>query len=119
MGERLKGKVAIVTGAGSGIGAATAALFAAEGAAVLAADRNAQGAEQVAGGIGSEGGLARALRVDVMEEPEVETMVRAAVDTWGRLDILVNNAGVGGGGSVLGFSPEAFDLIVGTNLKGP
>lgn len=93
MTDRLKGKVAVITGAGSGIGAATAHAMAREGAAVVVADIDGGNAEQVAESIRSGGGSAIATAADVTKEPEVATMVRAALDEFGRLDIMHNNAG--------------------------
>lgn len=89
---RLKDKVAIVTGSGSGIGEATAKRFAEEGAAVVVADLNEEGANRVAGEIKKAGGTAEALRVNVGIPTEVENMIAFATDKFGRLDILHNNA---------------------------
>lgn len=93
MADRLKDKVAIVTGAGSGIGAATACAMAREGASVVAADVNADNAIAVVDEIRSTGGSAVASRTDVTQDAEVATMVKIAIDEFGRLDIIHNNAG--------------------------
>ena len=119
MSDRLKGKVAIITGAASGIGAATAERFAAEGAAVLLADRNGDGAQAVAERILANNQQARSIAADVGQEPAVVAMTQLALDSWGQIDILVNNAGVGGGQDVLRATPEEFDRIFGVNIKGP
>jgi dihydroanticapsin dehydrogenase len=92
--ERFAGKVAIVTGGGQSIGRATCELFAAEGAAVVVAERNADTCEAVAAAIGSQGGKALAVVTDVADEASIERMVAAAVAQFGRIDILVNNAAV-------------------------
>jgi len=89
---RVDGKVAIVTGGGSGIGRATCELFAREGAAVVVADLNEASAALVAKEIEARGGRARALHVDVGDEASIVAMVRAAVDAFGALHILFNNA---------------------------
>jgi 3-oxoacyl-[acyl-carrier protein] reductase len=91
---RLAGKSAIVTGAASGIGEATALLFAKEGAAVLVADMNAAGVESVVQAITAEGGRAAGFVIDVSDKQQIANCVKAAVDTFGSLDILVNNAGM-------------------------
>jgi NAD(P)-dependent dehydrogenase (short-subunit alcohol dehydrogenase family) len=90
---KLDGKVAIVTGAASGIGEATAVMFAAEGASVLAADRDDAGGEQVVRRIG---GSARFIETDVSKPEDVQAMIKAAVDGFGRLDVIFNNAGIEG-----------------------
>lgn len=90
----LEGKVAVITGAGSGMGAASAELFAEEGAAVLVADVNRESAEKVAAGIVAAGGTAKAIGTDVSVAAEVEEMVATAEREWGGLDILYNNAGL-------------------------
>src|SRR5713226_7095085 len=90
--DRLAGKVAIVTGAGNGIGRSTAHAMAGEGAAVLVADRDTETGSRVAAGIAAQGGKAAFQLTDVGQTADVEQMVAAAVDRWGRLDILVNNA---------------------------
>ncbi len=92
MADRLRGKVAIVTGAGSGIGRATALRFAAEGAAVVVNDLNADAAARVASEIESAGGRASAFAGDVSDPRRVEALVREASSRFGRLDVLVNNA---------------------------
>ena len=92
MGERLRGKVALVTGAGSGIGRAIALRFAAEGAALVVNDLLAEAAERVAKEIEAAGGRARAFPGDVSDGRRVEAAVRFAVSEFGRLDVLVNNA---------------------------
>lgn len=110
---RLRGKTAIVTGAGAGIGAATAALFAKEGARVLVVDRDEQRATEVAGAIDGV-----ALAVDVSQEAAVEAMAREAEARFGQVDVLVNNAGYGIRGSVVTTAAGDWDALMAVNLKG-
>jgi len=112
---RLKGKVAIVTGGGSGFGAGIVRKFVAEGAQVIVADLRLEAALDVAAAAGP---AARALRVDVADGADVRTMMEAAELHFGRLDILVNNAGIGHLPQALETLPEAdFDRIVAVNMK--
>jgi len=92
MGDRLQGKVAIVTGAGSGIGRATAKRFAAEGAKLVVNDLDADAATRVAKEIEAAGGVAAAFPADVADPRQVEALIREATSRFGRLDVLVNNA---------------------------
>ncbi|GAB4394055.1 MAG: SDR family oxidoreductase [Kiloniellaceae bacterium] len=115
---RLQGKVAVVTGAGSGFGAGIARYFAAEGGRVVLADINGEAAEAVAAEIDQAGGAAIGLKADVTDKAEVATMMRAALDTYGRLDVLVNNAGVSHKNKPITEVSEAeFDLIYAVNVK--
>jgi 3-oxoacyl-[acyl-carrier protein] reductase len=112
---RLKDKVAIVTGGGSGFGAGIVRKFVSEGARVLVADRNLQGALDVAASVGQ---AARALRVDVSVAADVRTMFESAELHFGCLDILVNNAGIGHLPQPLEeLSEEQFDRLFAVNMK--
>ncbi|MGH2830059.1 MAG: SDR family NAD(P)-dependent oxidoreductase [Actinomycetota bacterium] len=91
---RLDGKVAIITGAGQGIGRAYALRFAVEGARVAVADLNDQNAQSVAKEIEASGGQAGAIHVDVSDEASTQAMAAETLERWGRIDVLVNNAGV-------------------------
>jgi len=115
---RLKEKVALITGAASGIGKSTALLFGQEGAKVMCVDINGEGADQVAHQIADTGGEAASLTVDVAQEEDVQRMVRETVERWGRLDILYNNAGIGVGGPVTQVAEEEWDRLIDINLKG-
>jgi NAD(P)-dependent dehydrogenase (short-subunit alcohol dehydrogenase family) len=93
---RLEGKVAIVTGAASGIGEATAILFAEEGASVVAVDRDESKGAQLVQRIRDQGGQAMFVPADVSDPEQVQAMIGAAVDSYGRLDVVFNNAGIEG-----------------------
>jgi NAD(P)-dependent dehydrogenase (short-subunit alcohol dehydrogenase family) len=116
---RLDNKVAIVTGSGSGIGKATALLFAKEGAKVVVVDiRNDGEGENTVKEIQDAGGKAIFVKTDVSKAKDVENMVKAAVKEYGKLDILVNNAGIAPWGSLTEYKEEDFDVIVDVNIKG-
>jgi 3-oxoacyl-[acyl-carrier protein] reductase len=113
--DRLKGKVAIITGAASGFGEGMAKRFAEEGAKVVVADLNASGAERVAGEIGA---AAVACKADVSSRADVDAMVKLATDRFGRLDIMVNNAGyTHRNGDMLKVDEKTFDTIAAVNMK--
>ncbi|AUX79370.1 SDR family oxidoreductase [Sinorhizobium fredii] len=111
----LNQKVCIVTGGGSGIGRATALLFANHGAYVAVADVNENAAHRVAGEIGPN---AFGIRVDVSSAQDVESMVQKTVGRWSRIDVLVNNAGFGTTGNVVTITEETWDRIMSVNVKG-
>ena len=116
---KLDGKVAVVTGAASGMGKAIAELYAKEGAKVIVADLNLEGAEQVVEGIKNDGGEAKAVRVNVAKLEDVDNMIDTAVSEFGSLDILVNNAGIMDGFEPVGdITDEKWDLIFDINTKG-
>ena len=115
---RLKEKVALVTGGGSGIGAAVAQRFAAEGALIAIADVVPQGAEGVMAEITKKGGKAIFSQVDVRKRDEVHGMIEQVVKEFGRLDILINNAGVTRDNLCARMSEEEWDFVVGVSLKG-
>jgi NAD(P)-dependent dehydrogenase (short-subunit alcohol dehydrogenase family) len=118
-GTSLEGKVALVTGAGSGIGEACATLMAARGASVLVSDVDLPAAERVVGDIEAEGGRAAVDGTDVSDPAAVEAMVAAAVDGFGRLDIGVNNAGIAGPSAPTGEYPiDGWRTVMGVNLDG-
>jgi len=115
---RLKDKIAVVTGAGSGIGRATALRFGQEGATVVVTDRNGAAAGEVAAAIAQAGGKARAMEIDVTVSSEVKRMLEETVAAFGRLDILVNNAGYGIVGTVESTSEEDWDALMRVNVNG-
>jgi NAD(P)-dependent dehydrogenase (short-subunit alcohol dehydrogenase family) len=115
---RLANKVALVTGAGTGIGRATVMLFAQEGARVVAQDVNADTAQETVQLIKQAGGEAVSMGGDVTSSAEAETIVKKAVDTYGRLDVLFNNAGIWRGGTILDISEADWDRTMSVNVKG-
>jgi NAD(P)-dependent dehydrogenase (short-subunit alcohol dehydrogenase family) len=112
---KLAGKVALVTGAGSGIGRAIAVRFAQEGAQVVAASRTLENVEETAR---LAGGETLALRTDVRAEDDVQAMVERAQERFGRIDILVNNAGIGTSKSILECEPDEWDRVFAVNVRG-
>jgi NAD(P)-dependent dehydrogenase (short-subunit alcohol dehydrogenase family) len=119
----LAGKVALVTGGGSGIGRETALAFGRAGSRVVVADRNAATGEQTARLIADTGGEATFVASDVSKASDVESMIKRCVEVYGRLDCAHNNAGISGsGGAVRGptadYSEESWDAVLGINLKG-
>lgn len=115
---KLSGRVALITGAGSGIGEAMARLFAAEGARVAVVDVSGASAERVTSEIGDSGGVALALVADVSRSDDCREMIEHTVTRFGRLDILCNNAGVGVAAVCHETSEEDWDRVVGVCLKG-
>jgi NAD(P)-dependent dehydrogenase (short-subunit alcohol dehydrogenase family) len=118
-GRLLEGKVGLVTGGASGIGRATCEAFAREGARVMVGDLDARGAEETARAICDAGGEAESRSVDVTREDQVEALVAAAVERFGRLDCALNNAGISGtAGPLQQIALEDFRRTLDVNLVG-
>jgi len=115
---RLEDKVAVVTGAGSGFGAGIASRFAAEGARVVAADINGDGAARIADDIRNAGGTALAVTADVSKGKDMAKIVAAAIDEFGALDVLVNNAGTTHKNRpMLEVDEDTYDRVFAVNVK--
>src|SRR5947208_6963333 len=115
-GGRLSGKTALVTGASRGIGESIVRRFAADGARVALAARNAAACGKIAAEIERQGGEALALRCDVTAAASVSGAVAATIEKWGRIDILVNAAGLGGPTPLDDPDDSRWDAIIATNL---
>ncbi|NEQ55520.1 MAG: glucose 1-dehydrogenase [Leptolyngbya sp. SIO3F4] len=115
---RLQQKVSLITGAGAGIGRATAQLFAREGAYVVAVDKNPEAIEETKLQIEQAGGTCLAKVADVSQEKQVEEAIATAIEVFGSLDILCNNAGISRLKPITETTEAEWDLILGINLKG-
>lgn len=117
---RLENKVALITGAGSGIGRETASLFAAEGAKIVVVDINDEGGKETVRLVQAGGGEAIYVRADVSKATDCEKMVRAAEESFGKLNILFNNAGISHArdDDAINTEEEVWDLTMAINLKG-
>ena len=115
---RLSGKVSIITGAGQGIGLATALKFAKEGARVAICDINLATVEQAVKQVEAAGGEAIGFRVDVTDKDSIARMVEGVMAQWGRIDTLVNNAGIVEDAQFKKMSEDQFDRVIDVNLKG-
>jgi len=117
---RLQDKVAIITGAGSGIGREAALIFAREGARIVVGDLNEEGGRQTVADVTAKGGEALYVQADVSKAASMENLVRETEAHFGKLDVIFNNAGIfpDADGSVLDTSDEVWDLVMTVNLKG-
>ena len=115
---RLDGKVCLITGAGSGIGEASAKLFAREGAHVVVADIDEDAAKRTVAAIEKSGGQASADRVDVTGEEQTVELAQRTVEAHQRIDVLFNNAGIAGVGDVVETEPDLFDRVMTVNVRG-
>src|SRR5215831_2262778 len=118
MGTRLTGKVCLITGAGSGIGQASARLFASEGAQVVVADVDLDAARMTVAEIERAGGEAVAEPVDVTDDVQTVALAQRVVERFGRVDVLFNNAGIAGVGDLVETAPELFDRVMRVNVRG-
>jgi len=118
MTARLAGKIALITGAGSGIGRASAELFAAEGASVAVADIDVASASATVAAITATGGTSTAYQVDVTDPASTEALATAVVADFGRIDVLFNNAGIAGVGLLHETSIELWDRVIAVNVRG-
>jgi NAD(P)-dependent dehydrogenase (short-subunit alcohol dehydrogenase family) len=116
--DRLDGKVCLITGAGSGIGQASARVFGREGATVVVVDVDEAAAETTAAGIRDAGGAAFAARADVTDETQTVQLAADVVGRCGRIDVLFNNAGISGVGDVLETDPALFERVMRVNVQG-
>ena len=115
--DRLKEKVALITGGGSGIGRASCRLFAEHGARVVVADFAVEGGEQTVRDISAAGGQASFVRADVSKSADVQAMIRHTVQTYGRVDILFNNAGIEGPSAKLAnYDEDAWERVIAIDL---
>ena len=118
MGKNFEGKVAIVTGGGSGIGQATAILYAAHGASVVVSDVNEKGGADTVKSITDKGGQATFIKADVSKPADCENLVAETVKKYGKLDVAFNNAGIGGEANpVADMSIEGWNKIIAVNLS--
>lgn len=115
---QLDKRIAIVTGAGQGIGAAVARAYVREGAKVAIVDYNAQAAQQLAAEINASGGQAVGIGCDVSDRSQVAAMAQQVTELWGRIDILVNNAGITRPAMLNKMSPEQWDQVLAVHLTG-
>lgn len=115
---RLAGKIAVITGSGSGIGRSSALLFAAEGATVIVNDLDAEKGRETAEDIAASGGSAVFLQADVTDPQQVQAMVESVISRFGRIDVLFNNAGVSGVGMLHEVEPDVWDRVMTVNVRG-